>query len=52
MRGWMILYAFLSAVSLSAFELGFTSWGVRSLGAVAMMLAVLTLFTTAVRGRA
>src|SRR5690348_5328936 len=52
MRGWMILYAFLSAASLSAFELGFTSWGVRSLGVVAMTLTLLTLFTTAVRGRA
>jgi len=52
MRGWMILYAFLSAAALSAFELGFTSWGVRSLGVVAIALALLTLFTTAVRGRA
>lgn len=52
MRGWMILYGVLSAGSLGAFEMGHTSFGVRSLGFVAVLLALLTLFTTAVRGRA
>jgi hypothetical protein len=52
MRGWIVLYSVLSAASLSAFEMGFNSWGVKSLGTVAVVLALLTLFTTAVRGRA
>ena len=52
MRGWILLYSLLSAGSLSALELGFNSWGVKSLGLIAMVLALLTLFTTVVRGRA
>jgi len=52
MRGWIILYGVLSAVSLSALEMGFNSWGVKSLGTVTLILALLTVFTTAVRGRA
>ncbi|MCU1326080.1 MAG: hypothetical protein JWN34_1450 [Bryobacterales bacterium] len=52
MRGWIVLYSLLSAVSFSAFALGFNSWGVKILGIVAAVLALLTLFTTAVRGRA
>jgi hypothetical protein len=52
MRGWIVLYSVLSAASFSAFAMGFDSWGVRSLGLVALILALLTVFTTAVRGRA
>ena len=52
MRGWIILYSLLGAGSLSASAFGFDSWGFKSLGAIAFMLALLGLISTVVRGRA